>query len=94
MERNGFQSKVHFKKPPGKSLPEPRARANAARSRVRSKIEHVLGKPRFAHGAQKARMGLFVRTIGIARARTKIGMANLVYNMRRLVWLQGRAAPA
>ena len=32
-------------------------------------------------------MALFVRTIGIARARTKIGMANLVYNMKRLVFL-------
>jgi IS5 family transposase len=87
MERNGFQSKVHFKKPSGKSLPQPKAKANAARSRVRSKIEHVFG-------AQKARMGLFIRTIGIARARTKIGMANLVYNMRRLVWLEGKTAPA
>ena len=86
MERNGFQSKVHFKKPPGKSLTEPRARANAARSRVRSKIEHVFG-------AQKTRMNLFIRTIGIARARTKIGMANLVYNMHRLAWLEGKTAP-
>jgi IS5 family transposase len=31
-------------------------------------------------------MGLFVRTIGIARARVKIGMANLVYNFKRLVF--------
>jgi hypothetical protein len=37
---------------------------------------------------QKARMGLFVRTIGIARATTKIGLANLLYNMRRLIWLE------
>ena len=37
-------------------------------------------------------MGLFVRNIGIARARTKIGMANLVYNMRRLGWLTRIAA--
>ena len=28
-------------------------------------------------------MGLFIRTIGLARARTKIGLANLVYNMQR-----------
>jgi transposase, IS5 family len=36
-----------------------------------------------------------VRTIGIARARVKIGMMNLVYNMRRLVWLERvAAAPA
>jgi len=30
-------------------------------------------------------MGLFVRTIGIARARTKIGMANLAYNLTRFI---------
>jgi hypothetical protein len=35
-------------------------------------------------------MGLMVRTIGLARARTRIGMANLAYNVRRLVQLQGR----
>lgn len=32
-------------------------------------------------------MALVVRTIGLARARVKIGLANLVYNMRRMVWL-------
>ena len=37
-------------------------------------------------------MGLFIRTIGIARARTKIGLANLVYNMQRMVWLLLQAA--
>jgi hypothetical protein len=36
-------------------------------------------------------MGLFVRTIGIARAATKIGMANLVYNLKRFVFLEKRA---
>lgn len=36
---------------------------------------------------QKDKMDLFIRTIGIARARLKIGMANLVYNFRRLVYL-------
>ena len=39
-------------------------------------------------------MKLVVRTIGIARARTKIGLANLAYNMKRLVWLKGITAPA
>jgi transposase, IS5 family len=32
-------------------------------------------------------MDLFIRTIGIARATAKIGMGNLLYNMRRLVFL-------
>jgi IS5 family transposase len=37
-------------------------------------------------------MNLFVRTIGIARAKVKIGMANLVYNFQRLIFLQRRVA--
>jgi hypothetical protein len=40
-------------------------------------------------------MGLFIRTIGIARARTKIGLANIACNMRRLLfWEKTTAAPA
>jgi hypothetical protein len=39
-------------------------------------------------------MGLFVRTVGIARAIVKIGLANLASNMRRFVWLQTRNASA
>ena len=84
----GLVSKVHFRKPPGKSMPEPKQRANAARSRERSGVEHVFAD-------QKHRMGLFVRTIGIARARAKIGLANIVCNMRRLLfWERATAAQA
>jgi hypothetical protein len=36
---------------------------------------------------QKGAMGLLIRTIGLARASTKIGLGNLVYNMQRMVWL-------
>ena len=36
----------------------------------------------------KDRMGLFIRTIEIARATTKIGMANLVYNIKRFIFLR------
>ena len=39
-------------------------------------------------------MRLFIRTIGLVRAKVKIGMANLAYNLTRLVWHQGRGAPA
>jgi hypothetical protein len=39
-------------------------------------------------------MKLTARTMGIARARTKIGLANLAYNIKRHVWLRGIAAPA
>lgn len=66
-------------------MPEATRRANNTKSQIRSHVEHVFAE-------QKARMGLFVRTIGTARAKTKIGMANLVYNMRRLAWLTRVAA--
>jgi len=87
LEKNGYCSDIHHKKPKGRPISERTARANGRRSKIRAFVEHV-----FAH--QKARMGLFVRTIGIARARTKIGIANLAYNLARYVWHQGRRAPA
>ena len=43
---------------------------------------------------QKGPMDLFIRTIGIVRARTKIGLANLTYNMQRMVWLMDQATAA
>ena len=55
-------------------MPRRTARANARKSAVRSAVEHVFAR-------QKGPMGLFIRTIGIARARTKIGLANLTYNL-------------
>jgi transposase, IS5 family len=73
-------SHIHRKKPAGRPMPPRTARANAKKAAVRAHIEHVFAE-------QKARMGLFVRTIGLARAITKIGLANLVHNMRRLLWL-------
>lgn len=71
---------------PGASMPARTAKANAKKSAVRASIEHVFAE-------QKARMGLFVRTVGLARAKTKIGFANLVYNMRRLLWLERQTSP-
>jgi IS5 family transposase len=85
--RRGFVSQIHRKKPKGKPMPERTRIANARKSKVRSAIEHV-----FAH--QKGLMGIFVRTIGMARARVKIGLANLAYNMRRFVWLRAKYTAA
>ena len=65
----------------------PRSAANARKWLVQCEVEHV-----FAH--QKGLMGLVVRSIDIARARVKIGLVNLAYNIRRFVCLSGRAAPA
>jgi hypothetical protein len=60
-------------------MPDATRRANAAKSKIRSRVEHVFA-------AQKDRMRLFVRTIGIARSTVKIGMANIVYKSNRLLF--------
>ena len=87
LDRNGYVSDIHHKKPRGRAMSQTMARANGRRSKVRSFVEHVFAR-------QKAQMKLFIRTIGIARATTKIGMVNLAYNLTRYVWHQGRIASA
>ena len=70
----GYRSHVHRK---GKRVEPLNARAqeaNRKRSTVRARVEHV-----FAQQANR-----LVRTIGLERAAVKIGMMNLVYNLRRL----------
>jgi hypothetical protein len=84
LARNGFTSQIHRKKPAGRPMPTPICRANGRKSAVRSRIEHVFAQ-------QKDRMDLFIRTIGLAQARLKIGLANLVYNMKRFIWLERTA---
>ena len=81
MATNGFVSHVHRKKPKGRAMPAAIRRANNAKSKIRSRVEHVFAE-------LKDRMELFIRTIGIARATTKIGLANLVFNIKRLLFLR------
>jgi IS5 family transposase len=78
-------SRIHRRKPAGGPMPQATARANAKKSSVRAAVEHV-----FAH--QKVRFGLFIRTIGLARAEAKLTLANIAYNMDRLVFHERRAA--
>lgn len=78
-------SRIHRRKPAGRPMPRNLARANAKKSAVRAAVEHV-----FAH--QKNRYGLFVRTIGLARAEAKLTLANMAYNFDRLVFHERRRA--
>ena len=66
-------------------MPTRTAQANAAKSAIRARVEHVFAR-------QKDQMGLFVRTIGIARAEAKVTLANLAYNIDRLIFHERRAA--
>ncbi|MBS1026440.1 IS5/IS1182 family transposase, partial [Gluconobacter cerinus] len=62
-------------------------KSNAGKSVIRSRVEHVFAD-------QKSQTGLFIRTFGITRATMRIGLANIVYNMRRLLFLERLSASA
>jgi IS5 family transposase len=83
----GKRSQIHRRKPAGKPMPQRTARANAKKSMVRAKVEHVFAQ-------QKDRMKLTIRSIGIKRAEATIVMANIAYNLGRWRWFEGRTASA
>jgi transposase, IS5 family len=86
LERRGLTPEFQRARPRGKPMPRHVARGNAARARIRSRVEHVFA-------AQKHRFELIIRTVGQARAKAKLALANLAYNFTRLAWLESRAAP-
>ena len=86
LANHALRSQIHRKKPKGKPMPRHTALANGRKSKVRAAVEYVFAQ-------QKGPMGLFIRTIGLARATTKIGLANLVYNMKRMLWLAAQTVP-
>ena len=67
----------------GHPLTDAQRTSNRIKSTVRARVEHIFG-------AQAQMGGHTVRTIGLERAKIKIGMMNLVYNMKRLVQLMRR----
>ena len=86
LAKRGLKSRIHRRAYRNRKLNEAQKAANTARSKVRARVEHVFGDQKNGMGAG------IVRTIGIVRARCKIGMTNLVYNMRRFVCLERMAA--
>ena len=85
-----IQSKNDIKGTPNgddrKPLSEREKQGNKTRSSVRARVEHVFG-------AQSNDMGgTLLRSVGLARAKARIGLKNLAYNMRRLVQLDRLAA--
>ena len=78
---SGKVSKIHYRAYRNKPLHPELERRNNERSKTRVRVEHVFG-------AQKNDQNMrIIRTIGLARARAKIGLCNLVYNMRRFAYL-------
>ncbi len=77
LKARGLTSRIHRKGKRGKPLTQRAIQSNRTKSSVRVRVEHVFG-------AQANDMGgTLVRTIGLVRAKAKIGMKNLAYNIRR-----------
>jgi IS5 family transposase len=81
LEEKGMEAKICSKGNRGKALDEEEKAKNREKSRIRCRVEHVFGSM-----YQKARDHV-MRSIGMARAKTQIGLRNLVYNMTRYSYL-------
>jgi IS5 family transposase len=87
LKRRGYENLTHYKSKRNHPLTDFQDKLNKARSKVRVRVEHVFGHMEVAMG------GNWLRVVGKVRARMKIGMRNLAYNMQRFAYLMGRVSP-
>lgn len=78
LRESGFREHIQRKGCRNRKLTMREQQSNRTRSKVRSRVEHVFGIQ-----AQKAG-NLILRTVGLARAKVKVGLRNLAYNMDRM----------
>ncbi len=78
--RCGMINRIHEKGYRDHPLTKRQKERNTKKSKIRARVEHVFG---FLH---QVRGGVFIRTVGLARANIKIGLQNLVYNLSRFAW--------
>jgi IS5 family transposase len=77
LEAYGFRSHVQRKGCRYKKLDERQRRGNHKRAKIRCRVEHIFGVQAMRAGS------LLIRTIGLLRAKAKIGLRNLAYNIDR-----------
>jgi IS5 family transposase len=77
----GKESKIMEKGVRNRPLTKTQSKRNTKRSKTRVRVEHIFG---FMTNSMN---GMFIRSIGILRAKTAIGMKNLTYNLFRLMQL-------
>ena len=76
LKEKGLRSRIHRKGRRNKPLSEREKQGNKTRSSVRVRVEHVFG-------AQSNDMGgTLVRSVGLVRAKARIGLKNLAYPLR------------
>jgi IS5 family transposase len=72
--------RIHEKGYRNRPLTKTQKADNTSKSKIRARVEHVFG-------AMHHYGGMFIRTIGIARAELQIGLLNFAYNLKRYVYL-------
>ena len=77
LEKRGFRERLQRKGCKHRKLTKRQQQGNKTRAKIRCRIEHVFGVMAMMTGS------LMVRTVGIIRARAKIGLRNLAYNINR-----------
>jgi IS5 family transposase len=78
----GAQNRIHEKGRRDHPLNKSQERENKKKSHIRVRVEQVFGY------MSKAMGGITVRSIGKARAAFTIGLINLVYNIKRYIYLR------
>lgn len=81
-DRKKVVNRINEKGYKNRPLTEEQKKSNREKSKVRARVEHIFG---FMENSMN---GSFIRTIGIERAKAKIGMMNIVYNICRCVQLK------
>lgn len=76
----GMINKVHEKGYRNNPLTEKQKQSNNRKSKIRARVEHIFG-----HLHQRVGKPI-IRTIGMVRARVKIGLMNLTYNLCRFTY--------
>ncbi len=82
LKSHGYQNHIHYKGYRNHPLSAARQALNHRRSAIRARVEHVFG---FHVNSLRSTV---IRCIGIVRARAKIGLLNVVYNMCRYTQLR------
>ncbi|MCF8067439.1 MAG: IS5 family transposase [Desulfobacterales bacterium] len=77
LKNSGYRAHLQRKGCRNKKLTEWEKRGNRTRSKKRSRVEHVFGVQVMMAG------DLILRTIGIIRAKVKLVLRNLAYNLNR-----------
>jgi hypothetical protein len=78
LKRSGHDSQIHERAYRNQVLTPTQKLSNTEKSRVRARVEHVFGAMENDMG------GIFVRSIGLARAQVNVGLMNLTYNLKRI----------